>query len=139
MLPIRIKVLYTPPGTDPEIQPSTGDELQHLLYHPVSSGSENPCVLHFSFIHFPADGHSQTFLSDCIFQQKNEKRIILSQIVSMYLEMLENTDKSKPHVRHISEELYTLKNSLPDGVKKMKDLMDLAKVQVRLFLCLQGS
>ncbi|NXF35224.1 IFNG protein, partial [Nyctibius bracteatus] len=62
--------------------------------------------------------------------ERNEKRIILSQIVSMYLEMLENTDKSKAHVRHISEELYTLKNSLPDGLKKVKDLMDLAKLQI---------
>ncbi|KFW04481.1 PREDICTED: interferon gamma [Fulmarus glacialis] len=62
--------------------------------------------------------------------ERNEKRIILSQIVSMYLEMLENTDKSKAHVRHIYEELYTLKNSLPDGLKKMKDLMDLAKLQM---------
>ncbi|KFR06603.1 interferon gamma [Opisthocomus hoazin] len=62
--------------------------------------------------------------------ERNEKRIILSQIVSMYLEILENTDKSKPHVRHISEELYTLKNSLPDGLKKVKDLMDLAKLQM---------
>ncbi|NWQ87734.1 IFNG protein, partial [Burhinus bistriatus] len=63
--------------------------------------------------------------------ERNEKRIILSQIVSLYLEMLENTDKSKPHVRHISEELYTLKNSLPDGLKKVKDLMDLAQLQMR--------
>ncbi|NWH82479.1 IFNG protein, partial [Piaya cayana] len=62
--------------------------------------------------------------------ERNEKRIILSQIVSMYLEMLENTDKSKAHIRHISEELYTLKNSLPDGLKKMKDLMDLSKLQM---------
>ncbi|NXH79343.1 IFNG protein, partial [Hydrobates tethys] len=62
--------------------------------------------------------------------ERNEKRIILSQIVSMYLEMLENTDKSKAHVRHIYEELYTLKNSLPDGLKKMKDLMDLAKLKM---------
>ncbi|KFQ48803.1 PREDICTED: interferon gamma [Nestor notabilis] len=62
--------------------------------------------------------------------ERNEKRIILSQIVSMYLEMLETTDKSKAHIRHLSEELYTLKNSLPDGLKKMKDLMDLAKLQM---------
>ncbi|NWS75061.1 IFNG protein, partial [Crotophaga sulcirostris] len=62
--------------------------------------------------------------------ERNEKRIILSQIVSLYLEMLENTDKSKAHIRHISEELYTLKNSLPDGLKKMKDLMDLSKLQM---------
>ncbi|KAF1404397.1 Interferon gamma, partial [Spheniscus humboldti] len=62
--------------------------------------------------------------------ERNEKRIILSQIVSMYLEMLENTDKSKAHIRHISEELYTLKKSLPDGLKKMKDLMDLSKLQM---------
>ncbi|NWR69757.1 IFNG protein, partial [Centropus unirufus] len=62
--------------------------------------------------------------------ERNEKRIILSQIVSMYLEMLENTDKSKAHIRHLSEELYTLKNSLPDGLKKMKDLMDLSKLQM---------
>ncbi|NWX84703.1 IFNG protein, partial [Nothoprocta pentlandii] len=60
--------------------------------------------------------------------EKNEKRIILSQIVSMYLEMLENTDKTKGHVRHIFEELFTLKNSLPDGLKKLKDLKDLAKL-----------
>lgn len=53
--------------------------------------------------------------------------------------MFKNTDKSKEHVRHISEELYTLKSSLPDGVNKVKDLMDLAKLQVSLFLCLQGS
>ncbi|KAK2512802.1 Ifng [Columba guinea] len=71
--------------------------------------------------------------------ERNEKRIILSQIVSMYLEMLEKSDKSKAHVRHISEELYTLKNSLPDGLKKLQDLKDLAKLQVRLFVCLQGS
>ncbi|KFQ95549.1 Interferon gamma [Nipponia nippon] len=62
--------------------------------------------------------------------ERNEKRIILSQIVSMYLEMLENADKSKAHVRHIAEELYTLKESLPDGLKKMKDLTDLAKLQM---------
>ncbi|NXF48484.1 IFNG protein, partial [Oceanites oceanicus] len=62
--------------------------------------------------------------------ERNEKRIILSQIVSMYLEMLENTDKSKAHVRNIYEELYTLRNSLPDGLKKRKDLMDLAKLQM---------
>ncbi|NXA33670.1 IFNG protein, partial [Eudromia elegans] len=62
--------------------------------------------------------------------EKNEKRIILSQIVSMYLEMLENTDKTQGHVRRISEELFTLKNSLPDGLKKLKDLMDLAKLQM---------
>ncbi|NXE46734.1 IFNG protein, partial [Casuarius casuarius] len=62
--------------------------------------------------------------------ERNEKRIILSQIVSMYLEMLEKTDKSKGHVRRISEELFTLKNSLPDGLKKLKDLMDLKKLQM---------
>ncbi|NXG70606.1 IFNG protein, partial [Baryphthengus martii] len=62
--------------------------------------------------------------------ERNEKRIILSQIVSMYLKMLENADNTKAHVRHISEELYTLKNSLPDGLKKMNDLMDLAKLQM---------
>ncbi|OXB72971.1 UNVERIFIED_CONTAM: hypothetical protein H355_006511 [Colinus virginianus] len=65
--------------------------------------------------------------------EKNEKRIILSQIVSMYLEMFENTDKSKPHIKHISEELYTLKNNLPDGMKKMKDIMDLAKLKMSDF------
>ncbi|NWW50495.1 IFNG protein, partial [Pedionomus torquatus] len=62
--------------------------------------------------------------------EKNEKRIILSKILSMYLEMLENTDKSKPYVRHISEELYTLKNSLPDGSKKVEDMMYLEKIQM---------
>uniref|UniRef100_A0A8C3KHH8 Interferon gamma n=1 Tax=Calidris pygmaea TaxID=425635 RepID=A0A8C3KHH8_9CHAR len=62
--------------------------------------------------------------------ERNEKRIILSQIVSMYLEMLNNTDKSKAHVRHISEELYTLKNSIGDGSKKVEDMMYLAKLQM---------
>ncbi|NXK27127.1 IFNG protein, partial [Arenaria interpres] len=62
--------------------------------------------------------------------EKNEKRIILSQIVSMYLEMLNNTDKSKAHVRHISEELYTLKNNIDDGSKKVKVMMYLANLQM---------
>lgn len=56
----------------------------------------------------------------------------------MYLEMLESTDRSKDHVRNITEELYTLKKSLSDGSKKMEDLKDLTKLQVRLFLCLQS-
>ncbi|KFQ29427.1 Interferon gamma [Mesitornis unicolor] len=62
--------------------------------------------------------------------ERNEKRIILSQIVSMYLEMLEKTDKSKVHVKRIVEELYTLKARYPDGLKKMKDLMELTKLQM---------
>ncbi|NWW74757.1 IFNG protein, partial [Climacteris rufus] len=62
--------------------------------------------------------------------ERNEKRIILSQIISMYLKMLENTDKSKAHVRNISEELHTLKESLSDGSKKMEDLKDLTKLQM---------
>ncbi|XP_071605275.1 interferon gamma [Heliangelus exortis] len=62
--------------------------------------------------------------------ERNEKRIILSQIVPMYLKMLENTDKSKDHVRHIREELYTLQESLSDGSRKMKDLRDLEKLQM---------
>ncbi|NXT62283.1 IFNG protein, partial [Chaetops frenatus] len=90
----------------------------------------NPCVLCFIFLSFPADGHTQTFLSDHIFQQRNEKRIILSQIISMYLKMLENTDRSKAHVRNISEELHTLKESLSDGSKKIEDLKDLTKLQM---------
>lgn len=57
----------------------------------------------------------------------------------MYLKMLENTDRSKAHVRNISEELYTLQESLSDGSKKIKDLKDLTKLQVRFFLCLQSS
>lgn len=96
-------------------------------------------MLCFIFVPFPADQHSETFLFDCIFQQRNEKRIILSQIISMYLKMLENTDRSKAHVRNISEELYTLQESLSDGSKKIKDLKDLTKLQVRFFLCLQSS
>lgn len=99
--------------------------------------AENACVVCFIFLPFPADGHSQTFLFGGIFQQRNEKRIILSQIISMYLKMLENTDRSKSHVRNIAEELHTLKESLSDGSKKMEDLKDLTKLQVRLFLCLQ--
>ncbi|KAL2309710.1 hypothetical protein Nmel_005930 [Mimus melanotis] len=62
--------------------------------------------------------------------ERNEKRIILSQIISMYLKMLENTDKSKAHVRNITEELHTLKESLSDGSKKMEDLKDLTKLQM---------
>ncbi|NXD33440.1 IFNG protein, partial [Copsychus sechellarum] len=62
--------------------------------------------------------------------ERNEKRIILSQIISMYLKMLENTDRSKAHVRNITEELYTLKESLSDGSKKIEDLKDLTKLQM---------
>ncbi|NXH34014.1 IFNG protein, partial [Myiagra hebetior] len=62
--------------------------------------------------------------------ERNEKRIILSQIISMYLKMLENTDRSKAHVRNITEELHTLKESLSDGSKKVEDLKDLTKLQM---------
>ncbi|NWY94578.1 IFNG protein, partial [Loxia curvirostra] len=62
--------------------------------------------------------------------ERNEKRIILSQIISMYLKMLESTDKSKDHVRNIADELYTLKASLSDGSKKIEDLKDLTKLQM---------
>ncbi|XP_062347163.1 interferon gamma [Cinclus cinclus] len=62
--------------------------------------------------------------------ERNEKRIILSQIISMYLKMLENTDRSKAHVRNIAEELHTLKESLSDGSKKMEDLKDLTNLQM---------
>ncbi|NXQ01381.1 IFNG protein, partial [Vidua macroura] len=62
--------------------------------------------------------------------ERNEKRIILSQIISMYLKMLENTDRSKAHVRNIAEELHTLKESLTDGSKKIEDLKDLTKLQM---------
>ncbi|XP_074024424.1 interferon gamma [Numenius arquata] len=62
--------------------------------------------------------------------ERNEKRIILSQIVSLYLKMLNNTDKSKAHVRHISEELYTLKNNLRDDSKKVEDIMYLENLQM---------
>ncbi|NXH50868.1 IFNG protein, partial [Dicaeum eximium] len=62
--------------------------------------------------------------------ERNEKRIILSQIISMYLKMLENTDRSKAHVRNIAEELHTLKESLSDGSKKVEDLKDLTKLQM---------
>ncbi|NXY86665.1 IFNG protein, partial [Alcedo cyanopectus] len=60
--------------------------------------------------------------------ERNEKRIILSQIISVYLKMLEKADKSKAHVRNISEELYTLNSSLQDGLQKMQDLTDLAEL-----------
>nr|XP_002188959.3 interferon gamma [Taeniopygia guttata] len=62
--------------------------------------------------------------------ERNEKRIILSQIVSMYLKMFENTDRSKAHVRNIAEELSTLKESLSDGSKKIEDLRDLTNLQM---------
>ncbi|NXC47748.1 IFNG protein, partial [Penelope pileata] len=62
--------------------------------------------------------------------ERNEKRIILSQIVTMYLEMFKSTDNSKPHIKRLSEEFYTLKNSLSDGSKKVQDLMDLANLQM---------
>ncbi|XP_059703870.1 interferon gamma [Haemorhous mexicanus] len=62
--------------------------------------------------------------------ERNEKRIILSQIISMYLKMLESTDKSKDHVRNIADELYTLKANLSDGSKKIEDLKDLTNLQM---------
>ncbi|NWV70098.1 IFNG protein, partial [Malurus elegans] len=62
--------------------------------------------------------------------ERNEKRIILSQIISMYLKMLEKTDKSKAHVRNISEELHTLKESLSDGSQKIEDLKNLTKLEM---------
>lgn len=96
-------------------------------------------MLNFSFVHFPLDGHSQTFLFECILQQRNEKRIILSQIVTLYLEMLKKTDMSKPHIKNLSEQLNTLRNTLSNDYKKFRDLVELSNLQVRLFPCLQGT
>lgn len=139
MLFIKIKVLCATPWSWSWATVSPGDELQHLLWHPVSSGRKKPQMLYFSFVHFPLDGHSQAFLFDCILQQRNEKRIILSQIVSLYLEMLKKTDMSKPHIKNLSEQLNTLRDTLSDDYKKFKDLVDLSNLQVRLFPCLQGT
>ncbi|XP_040401486.1 interferon gamma [Cygnus olor] len=62
--------------------------------------------------------------------ERNEKRIILSQIVSLYLEMLKKTDMSKPHIKNLSEQLSTLRDTLSDDFKKFKDLVDLSNLQL---------
>ncbi|NXJ80114.1 IFNG protein, partial [Trogon melanurus] len=62
--------------------------------------------------------------------ERNEKRIILSQIVPMYLEILKKADISKAHVRNLAEQLTTLNRSLIDGSNKMQDLMYLSKLQI---------
>ncbi|XP_039364276.1 interferon gamma [Mauremys reevesii] len=62
--------------------------------------------------------------------EANEKKIILSQIISMYLKMFDNIGPatSKLHVKNIHNALHTLNNSLTESFKKVKDLMELAKL-----------
>ncbi|XP_035201127.1 interferon gamma [Oxyura jamaicensis] len=62
--------------------------------------------------------------------ERNEKKIILSQIVTLYLEMLKKTDMSKPHIKNLSEQLNTLRDTLSDDYKKFKDLVDLSNLQL---------
>ncbi|XP_067420044.1 interferon gamma [Emydura macquarii macquarii] len=62
--------------------------------------------------------------------ETNEKKIILSQIVSMYLKMFESMGPamSKPHIKNINNSLHTLNIDLKDSFKKVKDLMELANL-----------
>ncbi|CAM5084831.1 unnamed protein product [Eretmochelys imbricata] len=62
--------------------------------------------------------------------ETTEKKIILSQIISMYLKMFENIRPatSKLHVKNIRNALYTLNNSLTESFKKVNDLMELARL-----------
>ncbi|CAM5082188.1 unnamed protein product, partial [Natator depressus] len=64
--------------------------------------------------------------------ETTEKKIILSQIISMYLKMFENIvpDTSKLHVENIHNALYTLSNSLTESFKKVNDLMELARLPI---------
>lgn len=62
--------------------------------------------------------------------ERNEKRIILSQIVTLYLEMLKKTDMSKPHIKNLSEQLNTLRNTLSNDYKKFRDLVELSNLQL---------
>ncbi|CAM4474555.1 interferon gamma [Caretta caretta] len=62
--------------------------------------------------------------------ETTEKKIILSQIISMYLKMFENIGlaTSKLHVKNIHNALHTLNNSLTESFKKVNDLMELARL-----------
>ncbi|KAM9171424.1 interferon gamma [Pangshura tecta] len=62
--------------------------------------------------------------------EATEKKIILSQIISMYLKMFDNIGPAmnKLHVKNIHNALHTLSNSLTESFKKVKDLMELAKL-----------
>ncbi|XP_038242920.1 interferon gamma [Dermochelys coriacea] len=62
--------------------------------------------------------------------ETTEKKLILSQIISMYLKMFENNGSatSKLHVKNIHNALVTLNSSLTESFKKVNQLMDLAKL-----------
>ncbi|KAG6933228.1 interferon gamma [Chelydra serpentina] len=62
--------------------------------------------------------------------ETNEKKIILSQIISMYLKMFENIGPatSKLHVKNIHNALRTLNDNLTESFKKVNDLMELARL-----------
>ncbi|NP_001273831.1 interferon gamma precursor [Pelodiscus sinensis] len=60
-----------------------------------------------------------------------EKKIILSQIVSLYLKMFSVVPTNgKHHIVNINNALHTLNNNLTDSFKKVKDLMELSQLQM---------
>ncbi|XP_006027030.1 interferon gamma-like [Alligator sinensis] len=58
----------------------------------------------------------------------NERRILFSHIISLYLKMFENIDTSKAHVRNVHEYLLAKKSNLANDYKKINDIMELAKL-----------
>ncbi|XP_059582160.1 interferon gamma [Alligator mississippiensis] len=58
----------------------------------------------------------------------NERRILFSHIISLYLKMFENIDTSKTHVRNVHEYLLAKKSNLANDYKKINDIMELAKL-----------
>uniref|UniRef100_A0A8C8SIS3 Interferon gamma n=1 Tax=Pelusios castaneus TaxID=367368 RepID=A0A8C8SIS3_9SAUR len=60
-----------------------------------------------------------------------EKKIILSQIVSMYLKMFQNLGPAKSeNVTNIERILYSLSTKLNESFIKVKDLQELEKLQM---------
>uniref|UniRef100_A0A674JPM8 Interferon gamma n=1 Tax=Terrapene triunguis TaxID=2587831 RepID=A0A674JPM8_9SAUR len=99
--------------------------------------SKSWCLL--SHFYVPLQNSSQSDVAEggSIFTERlkswteaTEKKIILSQIVSMYLKMFDNIGPatSKSHVKNIHNALYTLNDSLTESFKKVKDLMELARL-----------
>uniref|UniRef100_A0A8C3XIB7 Interferon gamma n=1 Tax=Chelydra serpentina TaxID=8475 RepID=A0A8C3XIB7_CHESE len=99
--------------------------------------SKSWCLLSHFCVLFQNSNQSDVADGGSIFTERlkswtetNEKKIILSQIISMYLKMFENIGPatSKLHVKNIHNALRTLNDNLAESFKKVNDLMELARL-----------
>lgn len=65
--------------------------------------------------------------------QPNERKILLAQMISTYLELLNTASKSQTtgHVKELLEALHNYKEKYSESLKKANDIIELSKLPVR--------